>query len=66
MHKVIHLVVGTSTKEVVFAGLRWVWVQFGAFGKMECLFSMAPEANSCGWHVEARVKKTEEMPVSVK
>ena len=21
---------------------------FGAFGKMECLFSIAPDANSCG------------------
>ena len=34
--------------------------------KMECQFSMALDANSCGWHVEARVKKTEEMPASVK
>ena len=51
--------VGTFTKEVVFAGVRWVWVPlslppslrirengFGAFGKMECLFSIAPDANS--------------------
>ena len=41
----------------VFAGLRWVWVrmhkvfaglrwvsEFGAFGKMKCLFSIAPDA----------------------
>ena len=46
--------------------MKWVWVPFGAFGKMECLFSIASDANSCGWHVEARVKKTEEMPASVK
>ena len=30
-----------------------------AFGKMECLFSIAPDANSCGWHIRARVKKLE-------
>ena len=65
VHKVIHL--------VVLAHLQRRWClqgvgtfPFGAFGKMECLFSMAPDANSCGWHVEARVKKTEEMPASVK
>ena len=32
---------------------------FGAFGKMECLFSIAPDANSYGWHIGARVKKLE-------
>ena len=32
---------------------------FGAFGKMECLFSIAPDANSCGWLIRARVKKLE-------
>ena len=33
---------------MVFAGVRWVWVPvgFGAFGKMECLFSIMPDANS--------------------
>ena len=31
----------------------------GAFGKMECLYSIAPDANSCGWHIGARVKKLE-------
>ena len=32
---------------------------FGAFGKMECLFSIAPDANSCGGNIGARVKKLE-------
>ena len=32
---------------------------FDAFGKMECLFSIAPDANSCGWLIGARVKKLE-------
>ena len=32
---------------------------FGAFGKMECLFSIALDVNSCGWHIGARVKKLE-------
>ena len=32
---------------------------FGAFGKIECLFSIAPDANSCGWLIGARVKKLE-------
>ena len=45
---------------MVFAGVRWVWVAgFGAFGKMECLFSIATDANSCGWLIGARVKKLE-------
>ena len=44
---------------MVFVGLRWVWVPLGAFGKMECLFSIAPDANSCGWHIGASVKKLE-------
>ena len=52
-------------KEVVFASSAG----FGAFGKMECLFSIAPDANSCGWHIGARVEKievrTELMPASV-
>ena len=26
---------------------------------MECLFSIAPDVNSCGWHIGARVKKLE-------
>ena len=55
VHKVIHL--------VVLAHLQRRWCQtlggFGAFGKMECLFSIAPDANSCGWHIGARVKKLE-------
>ena len=38
----------------------WCWhIYKGAFGKMECLFSIAPDANSCGWHIGARVKKLE-------
>ena len=32
----------------MFVGVRWVLgpLGFGAFGKMECLFSTAPDANS--------------------
>ena len=60
VHKVIHLVVLAHLQR------RWCLAGFGAFGKMKCLFSMASDANSCGWHVEARVKKTEEMSASVK
>ena len=56
VHKVIHL--------VVLAHL-----QFGAFGKMECLFSIAQDANSCCWHIGGRVEKIEVrielMPASV-
>ena len=26
---------------------------------MECLFSIVPDANSCGWLIRARVKKLE-------
>ena len=40
----------------------WCWHIYkggGAFGKMECLFSIAPDVNSCGWHIGARVKKLE-------
>ena len=37
------------TKEVVFLGLREVWVSlsagFGAFEKMKCIFSIAPVGN---------------------
>ena len=61
----------THIHEVVFAGLRWVWVPlspsrlansagFGAFGKMECLFSIAPDANS--WWL-AHWSKDEEVRV---
>ena len=35
-------------------------VHFGAFGKMNYLFSIASDANSCGWHIGSRVKKIEE------
>ena len=44
--------VGTFTKEVVF----------GAFGKMECLFSIAPDANS--WWL-AHLSKGEEVRVEM-
>ena len=32
---------------------------FVAFGKMECLFSIAPDVSSCGWHIGAKVIKIE-------
>ena len=40
-------------------GVCRVEMGFGAFGKMECLFSIAPDANSWGRHIGARVKKLE-------
>ena len=43
------MVLAHLQKEVVFAGLRWVWVPL----------SIAPDVNSCGWHIGATVKKLE-------
>ena len=46
----------------VFVGLRWVWVPLGAFKKIECLFSIAPDANS--WWL-AHLSKGEEVRVEM-
>ena len=50
----------------VCVGLRWVWVPlgFGAFGKMKCLFSIAPDANSWWlalWSKDEEVRSENEL-----
>ena len=50
----------THIHMVVYTWWCWhIYKGFGAFGKMECLFSIVPDASSCGWHIGARVKKLE-------
>ena len=49
------MVLAHLQKEVVFAGLRWI----RRFRENGMPISIAPDANSCGWHIGARVKKLE-------
>ena len=55
----INMVVYTWWCWHIYKGGGVCRVEIGAFGKMNCLFSIAPDANSCGWHIRARVKKLE-------
>ena len=61
--------VGTFTKEVVFAGLRWVWVDSALLGKWNAYFLLRRMQILGGWHIGARVERievrTELMPASV-
>ena len=54
--------VGTFTKEVVFAGVRWVWVPLDSAlsGKWNAYFLLRRMQILGGWHIGARVKKLEE------
>ena len=48
----------------MFAGVRWVLGEmgFGAFEKMECLFSITPDANS--WWL-AHLSKVEDVRIEM-
>ena len=54
----IHMVVYTWWCWHIYKGGGVCRVEMG-FGKMEGLFSITPDANSCGWLIGARVKKLE-------